>query len=405
MCRNRCEICRKKLSTYQRLIWHYVSDHSKFQLAREILKLSISNIMPKSLGKRRKLVTSNPCLQSGKIETLFSNDSVQILYQNNDIIIRDDKSTIDMEFSFDEISDDSREVCITEPKFDKQFIVNKQDKLNNNKIAKKRLESVTVTTIENATNPASSSSTSSEDSPKTFSFKQRIKRKRDTRDKGRHYKVNITRSKNCGFLDETSGKYFECHCKGTTEDPFESTKMKSESDTESASETGKMSYFNDAKVFCRNCGNDYMEESLLSQHAKVHENQCRVCNEIFQTEGAYKIHQSHTFLVFVCHICSYEFPAKHFLEKHLEAHLEHSIFESVIDMEQDYNRKQYTMPSISYERCISSIITYLEKTDGPKYTSSTSGMSSVNCAICFTEMSRYDFHTHMQNVHRIYGYN
>lgn len=207
MCRNRCQICQKRLTTYKRLLRHYVRDHSKYQLAREVLKLSISNIMPKTLIKKRKLVP--PSLYSGKPEIIFSNDTVQILYQNNDIIIRDDKSTIEMEFSFNGISDGSKEVCTTKQMFVGKSVAGNPDKLNNNKIVKRRLESVTVTSIENATNTASSSSASSEDSTKKFSYKQRIKRKRGTRDNTRNYKVNITRFKNCGFLDEDSGKYFE----------------------------------------------------------------------------------------------------------------------------------------------------------------------------------------------------
>lgn len=50
--------------------------------------------------------------------------------------------------------------------------------------------------------------------------------------------------------------------------------MISESDTESASETGKVCYFNDPKTYCRKYGNG-MEETLPSQHEEVNNNQSR----------------------------------------------------------------------------------------------------------------------------------
>lgn len=38
--------------------------------------------------------------------------------------------------------------------------------------------------------------------------------------------------------------------------------------------------------------------------------------------------------VFVCHICDYEFPLKVLLERHFDSHVESSVLDSVLDMEE-----------------------------------------------------------------------
>lgn len=38
--------------------------------------------------------------------------------------------------------------------------------------------------------------------------------------------------------------------------------------------------------------------------------------------------------VFVCHICGYEFPLKVLLERHFDSHVESSVLDSVLDMEE-----------------------------------------------------------------------
>lgn len=206
----RCEICRTRLPTYKILMCHYLSAHSKWKLARELLNLSVKNAVPKVFAKKRKTKTENGSESkpesNKKTEMVFANDSVQILYRDNEIIIRDDKSSVDMEFSFDENSNESKDNCFVLNNLQKTL----EDKANNNKPNKSN--EVKFESNESARKFAlatSSSSASSEDSSKKFSFKKRIRKRRDMRDKTRHYKINITRMKNCESLNESTGRFYQ----------------------------------------------------------------------------------------------------------------------------------------------------------------------------------------------------
>lgn len=211
----RCEICRTRLPTYKILMCHYLSAHSKWKLARELLNLSVKNAVPKVFAKKRKTKTENGSESkpesNKKTEMVFANDSVQILYRDNEIIIRDDKSSVDMEFSFDENSNESKDNGCVLNNLQKTI----EDKANNNKPNKPN-ELRNLLKFENNESArrkfaltTSSSSASSEDSSKKFSFKKRIRKRRDTRDKTRHYKINITRMKNCESLNESTGRFYQ----------------------------------------------------------------------------------------------------------------------------------------------------------------------------------------------------
>lgn len=71
------------------------------------------------------------------------------------------------------------------------------------------------------------------------------------------------------------GDFYYCTCRDDKE-KICSNEIKINSDTESASDTGKISNYNyNPKVFCSKCGNGYREESMLIEHMKIHETHCR----------------------------------------------------------------------------------------------------------------------------------
>jgi len=406
----RCEICRSKLPTTKSLFSHYLNSHTKFKLARELFKLSISTKIPKILSKTKQNKTEKRSesrnSDNKKAETLFFNENIQILYRDNEIIIRDDRSSVDMEISFDENSSESKENHLATQK-DKAIEVKSVNEINNNLAVannsefKEKLQYKTrYSTAKNGVN-ISSSSASSEDSLREFSFKKRIRKKKESKEnKSRHYKINITRSNDCKTLDEHTGSFYQCHCREDNKF-LDSTDLKLASDTESASDTGKNNSFNDPKVFCSKCGNGYRDESLLMEHMKIHETHCRVCNEIFPTEQSFKKHiQTHMFKVFVCHICNYEFPVKPMLHKHFECHMEDSILESVLDMEEDYNTAPLILISSSYKHSIGNILCYLGENQDMYYNSQP---TKVYCDICLCELFYSDYESHMQGTHCIYA--
>lgn len=415
----RCEICHLKLPTSKSLISHYSRYHTKFKLAREILRLSLLNKIPKMFTKKNKNKTEKVSEHESKnikqSQTLFVNDSVEILYRNNEIIIRDDKSSVDLEFSFNENSSETKEnkfIPVNE-EFTYKPVDKSVGEVNNNSVSNNKISSNSELrkllklkdrgAVLKMGLSTSSSSASSEDSLKKFSFRKKIRKRKDTREKTRHYKINITQMNNCESLDENTGSFYLCHCRNdnkiTSDDCAD---LKIASDTESASDTGKNHNFNDLKVFCSKCGNGYRDENLLLDHMKIHETHCRVCNEIFPTEQLFKEHiQSHIFKVFVCHVCNYEFPLRHMLQKHFECHIEDSILESVIDMEEDYKVTPCSLPNMSYQTSINSILCYLGEHHDAFYNSNK--VAKIHCDICFSEINYNEYESHLQRVHYIYN--
>lgn len=219
----RCEICRTKLRTSGLLILHYFRYHSKLLLARQLLVQTLKSTVPKVLAKEKKSKTdtapygelqntNNDIKLEEKTETVFANDSLQILYRNNDIIIRDDKSSVDMEFSFDENSSEAKDIISKKVHSDFKSKTQNHIKLEtNNNTVSKGIELKKLVTWQNDTATrlvvnASSSSASSEDSVKKFCFNKRIRKRKGSKGKTRHYNINITRSKSYTALDESNGK-------------------------------------------------------------------------------------------------------------------------------------------------------------------------------------------------------
>lgn len=220
----RCEICRVKVPTSGLLILHYYRFHSKLLLARQLLVQTLKTTVPKVLAKEKKSKTdtapdrephntNNDIKVEDKTETVFANDSLQILYRNNDIIIRDDKSSVDMEFSFDENSSEAKDITKAHLDFksSKASTDNHIGLETNNNTLSKGIELKKLITWQNDTATrlvvnASSSSASSEDSVKKFCFNKKIKKRRGPKGKTRHYNINIRRTKNYASLDESNGK-------------------------------------------------------------------------------------------------------------------------------------------------------------------------------------------------------
>ncbi|XP_050298307.1 PR domain zinc finger protein 15-like [Anthonomus grandis grandis] len=392
----RCGLCLAWMPSLQILKMHLIAGHSKVQLAREYLKLYIRQIFPKMFTKKRQNAKKeakydNDVFDAEKTETVFANESVQILCRDNDIIIRDDKSSVDMEFSFDENSSD----MATNIKSNNNI---NSENWPNKKLLRLKKDENTGMKFEVTT---SSSSASSEDhSNNKFSFKKRIRKRRNTRDSTRHYKINISRSSNA--FNNINADVSQCDKKPNKKIFTENPKLAS--DTESASDTGR-SY---RKLFyCHVCGNGYKDCKLLLEHLQVHENRCKLCNEMLATREQYREHlQSHLFKIFVCHLCNYEFPLKHLLHKHLDSHIEDSVLESVIDMEEEYKASPCRLSSNApYECSINSIMCYLLGDNFYRDANSNILSHKIFCDICFTEVYKVDYHTHMQTVHCVYGYN
>lgn len=206
-----CEICRLKQPTVRSLISHYISKHSKFKLAREILRLSVLKSTPKVLFKKDRFKTEIRSENRKKSETLFLSDNIHILYRDNELIIRDDKSSVDMEFSFDENSCDLKDFFVNgKTQYTKKEIDHEQNMNNNVDQSHKSKTKCDVQKFKDFLQ-TSSSSASSEDVSKKFSFRKRIRKRRDTREKAHHYKVNITRFSNNWSLHESTGLFLHIY--------------------------------------------------------------------------------------------------------------------------------------------------------------------------------------------------
>ncbi|XP_030746026.1 myoneurin-like isoform X2 [Sitophilus oryzae] len=342
-----CEICRLKLPTAKILISHYLCNHSKFKLACEILRLSVLKSTPKVLSKQLERKTNTK--------------------SNRKRIRRDDKSAVDMEFSFEEKSSksqvqlDNKEVKLT------KLDVNSNSSSNNIYNECKSVERFRNTVkLENkkCLEPGlniSSSSISSEDTVRKILPRKRIKKRKDVREKTRHYKINITTLKTNESFNEITGNFYYCTCRDDNKNKVNLNSLKLTSDTESASDNAKTNTY-DPKVFCSKCGNGYREERMLLEHMKIHETHCRVCNEIFPTEQLFKQHiENHMFKVFVCHLCNFEFPVKQMLHNHFHHHFEDSVLDTVIDLENDYNLTRCFPTTLNYQTSINDILYYLRE--------------------------------------------
>ncbi|XP_060522737.1 zinc finger protein 502-like [Cylas formicarius] len=319
----RCEICCFRLRMKRSLIFHYITQHSKIQLARQLIKVCASPVFRKRSKFRRG---SRPCLPKLKNQIC-----------SNEIVTRDDKSSVDLDFSFDETSWESKENQSVP-----NCLKNVSTRLDVEDKANVNMKPV-------STSPSASSESSG---MKAVPNKRKIKKKKPVKCRGKHYQI-ITKRKE--RLDEKNGKFYICNGRDINIVA---------SDTESASETGQVFFIApclDAVVFCNKCGNGYNSKSALDKHMKIHETQCRVCNEFFPNEQSFKEHiQNHIFKAYVCHACNFEFPTREMLRKHFECHVEESLLETVLDMEEEYVISRTRLIDPSYRVSIDNIMRFLK---------------------------------------------
>src|SRR5699024_9154778 len=91
-------------------------------------------------------------------------------------------------------------------------------------------------------------------------------------------------------LHEHTGEFYECHC---MEKP-----RKTSSDTDSASDAGRIFY-------CNFCGNGYQSMNELEQHESMHQYYCKLCNQIFNIPNHREHIEQHVVRIYVCHLCGF----------------------------------------------------------------------------------------------------
>lgn len=132
----RCSVCRRRYININKLIAHVYTKHSKFSIIKYLIKKDVFSTTPNLFSKNRysyantftKRVNINS--NSKETETMYLSDDFHILCGQNQVIIGDTRSSVDMEFSFDESS------CHT------QYYKNKQNKHIKNQQASMRSPSV-----------------------------------------------------------------------------------------------------------------------------------------------------------------------------------------------------------------------------------------------------------------------
>nr|XP_023022293.1 uncharacterized protein LOC111510603 [Leptinotarsa decemlineata]XP_023022294.1 uncharacterized protein LOC111510603 [Leptinotarsa decemlineata] len=392
-----CLICRQQMQTLKSLTAHYLKDHSKFKIVKQLLKVSLSRGTPLitkhrntgNLSKSPKKIRKKIQLGSNSLhtETLYLTDNIRILCGQNEIIIGDTKSNIDMEFSFDEYS--------------KEYSVPSIDDEGN--IATSDCDAEVLPSAKYKERCLTSTS-SEESAANSKNFKKKMKRKKVIRSKMSHYCIDISKMQDLQSLDEKNGYFYTCHCRKKSfkkHDISQKTDLRIiTSDTESCSDTSKNSIMPiiDTKIFCSKCGSGYKTETELENHMYVHESFCRLCNISFPCEFSFKQHmQLHIFRIFVCHICFTECPSREMLLRHFDFHMEDHTFETVIDMEEDYKTYRYNFMNKSYHCSINNIICFLSDRSDFYYCSYK--LSKCVCSICHKEVHLYDYERHIQLCH------
>lgn len=392
----RCSICRQKYKNSKKLNFHYMRKHSKMKIVKELLTSNVLLSTPKVLHKKYKYMSPNKKTikkikmdpNSANTETLFMNEDIHILCGQNEIIIGDGKSSVDLEFSFDETSCETKENhTSTIPK--------------NSKSYKKRQSS-------NSDYCSRSPSASSEGSNISLEKnKRKIKRKRQSLGKFKHYRINISKLENQQSLDDQTGEFYICLCREKSDLQRKSLEKSNlriiTSDTETCSDAGK-NYFIpivDTKVFCKKCGNGYKTQQELTEHMYIHETFCRLCNTSFPSEYSFREHMRlHIFKVFMCHICNAEFLFRDMLMQHFEYHMEDRTFENVLDMEEEYHSHRYSFMNMNYNSSINNILCFLNENHDVCFCSCR--YTKIVCNICWNEVYFCDYERHLQTVHYCY---
>ncbi|KAJ8916119.1 hypothetical protein NQ315_004486 [Exocentrus adspersus] len=326
-----------------------------------------------------------------KTKTLYLNENIHILCNQNEIIIGDEKSKIDMQFSFEEHSNDSKSHFTPYRDANSNIIPNKLTKLDQIGLRNKMK-------VCNNSSPSASSEASTESLQIP---KRKIRRRKDPLPKTKHYRIDITKLKDQQTLNEKSGEFYICHCREKY-NGYRPTFQKSDlriitSDTESCSDTSKFMPKEEGKYFCNKCGNGYSKKQDLANHMQIHETFCRLCNQFFPNEYIFREHMRlHIFKVYMCHVCGREFPFRDLLEVHFECHIEDRTFETVLDMEEEYRIRRYNFMNMNYNSSINNILCYLnESRDYYCYHM----FMKVICEVCYLEVFFCDYEQHLQSAH------
>ncbi|XP_023310372.1 zinc finger protein 560-like [Anoplophora glabripennis] len=227
----RCSICRQQMPTLKLLISHYLTSHSKLKIIKQVLKYSILQSTPSLFKHKYKS-------KMRKTETLYLNENIHILCSQNEIIIGDNKSNVDMEFSFDE---NSNEILV---------------------IPHLRLQKTAW---------------------KTY----------------RHYHINITKLKNQQTLDEKSGEFYMCHCReNVVISPMETKIFCQKCGSGYNTENDLMNHMQVHETFCRLCNEYFPNEYVFKEHMRLHifkVYMCHVCGREFPFRELLQVH-------FECHV-------------------------------------------------------------------------------------------------------
>ncbi|CAH1967513.1 unnamed protein product [Acanthoscelides obtectus] len=178
----RCTICLQKQSL-NLLMKHYKKCHSKVNIARQLIKNSIVQSVPKMFSRKKWAKTKIPTnsekleIRDNATKTLYLNDSVQLLCGKNNIIIGDGRNAFDLELTFNDSAGEWKETVKTE----------------------EATEEADTSKGYHSYSP----SASSEDSHFSLKVqKKRIKRKKASMKKLGYYCINITQLDKQTSLDE-----------------------------------------------------------------------------------------------------------------------------------------------------------------------------------------------------------
>lgn len=100
--------------------------------------------------------------------------------------------------------------------------------------------------------------------------------------------------------------------------------------------------------------------------------------------------------LYVCSICSAEFYYKQTLNTHINNHMEHDLYEMVLDMEEDYFLPEYTCLNSDYETSITNILNFLD--EPYNYFLDNSMFFQTTCKYCGASMNLFE-HEHHLTLH------
>lgn len=345
----RCEICRHHLPTLKNLKSHYMIAHSKVQIIKELLKISLLKATPNLFMRALKRKKEH------KQKTIYLHKNIHITYSNDIIIIKDESSTDHLiELTFENPQN------FNLPKENPNFPIPgtskelNKDYSNNNSINHKR------------------------------------RTKRDRKSKKLFHIGFKKLTESTVSLNEHTGEFYECHCR-------KNSYIKTSSDTDSCSDSLKWYY-------CNSCGNGYNSTTELIEHEKQHQFTCNFCNENVPVDKSREHLDKHIIRLFVCHICSFEFISKGLLDSHLNHHYEQTVLETVLGLEQDYcnNMSQYHgfrsfLSGTDYQTSMNNILFYLASPHDLYF--SRKMFMNIKCEVCGQDCFLWEYERHLKMFH------